>query len=98
MRVEINYFEWDFRLDKREIEVTHHAFDETRIYTLGEDIDIKRFEHEDEYIRLYDQNDYLHQFKFEEGDFLVGDAFDDKGEHIATIANWVFGEDLHMSN
>ena len=98
MKITINYEQWEFKLNGCAIMVTNNSHDESRIYGLPDSTNIIRVEHEYEYIRLYDEDDSMYQFKFEEGDFLVGDIFNKEGEHTNEIASWVFGEDLLMSN
>jgi hypothetical protein len=98
MHIEVSYGEWDFKLSGKLVEVTHVGHDETRQYGLPDSLNIKSVEHSREYVYINADDGGFYQFKFEEGDFLVGDIFDKNGEHINSFASWVFGEDLHLSN
>jgi len=65
---------------------------EMRTYTIPENI--TKIEHETEYVFIYVEDNKFYQFKFEEGNFLVGDIFENDGEHLDSFASFVFGEDV----
>lgn len=54
---------------------------------------IKSHKQSSEYIFLYKEEGGFYQFKFEENALLVGDIFDEEGEHIGECACHVFCED-----
>jgi hypothetical protein len=54
---------------------------------------ITKVEQEQEYIFIYVENGDYYQFKFEEGNFLVGDLFNNQGEFLECFASHVFGEE-----
>jgi len=53
---------------------------------------ITKIEHNLEYLFLTREDNSFYQFKFEEDNFLVGDIFDEEGEHLDSFASHVFGE------
>jgi len=72
-------------------EVTVTKDDESRMYSIPEPI--TRIEHDTEYVFLYVESKKFYQFKFEVDEFLVGDIFQEDGEHIDSFASHVFNED-----
>jgi|TARA_R110000822_G_scaffold213107_11_gene348474 hypothetical protein len=62
---------------------------EDRLYAIG---NISRIEQQAEYVFLYLTNGGFIQVKFEVSDFLVIDEFDENGEFVDSVGNWVFGE------
>ena len=65
---------------------------ETRTYDIPEEI--KDVIEEDNYVFVYvnDDETKFYQFKFEDGNFLVGDEYDQEDEYISAFACHVFGE------
>lgn len=55
--------------------------------------DIIRIDQDKEYVYLYKGNDNFVQVKFEEGNFLVIDEFNQDGSFFDSIGSWVFDED-----
>ena len=60
---------------------------ESRVYKLN---DIIHIEHDTEYVTLTHPNKTFTQIKFEAGNFLVIDLFDEDSEHIESIGSYVF--------
>ena len=67
---------------------------ETRTYDIPEDV--KDVVEDDNYVFIYVDDDEIkfYQFKFEDGNFLVGDTFDKEDEFLDSFACHVFGEEL----
>ena len=71
-------------------EVTVFCNGEKRIYDIPKPIiDIKQ---DKEYVYLRVNDNMIYQFKFEVDNFLVGDIFENDGEHLDSFASHVFGE------
>lgn len=81
---------WLMSIDSENV-VTVTCYGETRTYKIPERI--TKIEHDTEYVFIYVEGNKFYQFKFEEGNFLVGDIFTVEGEHIDSFASHVFGED-----
>ena len=62
---------------------------EPRSYDLN---DIESMKHEDDYVYLNKSDGNFYQVKFEDGNFLVIDEYDDYGNHINDVGCHVFGE------
>ena len=79
---------WLLALDDQNVQVFCDG--ESRMYTIPEPV--TDFKVEDEYVFIYVEGKY-YQFKFEFDKFLVGDIFDNEGNHLDTFAHHVFGEE-----
>jgi hypothetical protein len=87
-----HYNDWIVEVNNHTISFTKGNH-KTREYDLMEwsDLTIK-----DNYIYLKNIDSTESQFKLEEGEFIVGDLFDKYGEHIDTLACWVFSEEYDV--
>lgn len=68
----------------------------TRCYNIPDQIrEVHQYDKSKEYVHIYVEHPEIsfYQFKFEEGNFLVGDTFQFNGEHLNSFASYVFGED-----
>ena len=79
---------WLLALDGQNVQVFCDG--ESRMYTIPEPVTEMKVE--DEYCFIYVEGKY-YQFKFEFDKFLVGDIFDNEGNHLDTFAHHVFGEE-----
>ena len=95
MQSTIQYNQWVMWIDteKNTVEVTNNNTDPdyTRVYDINGTI--KSIEQTNEYVLIYLEDTYHYQFKFEEGEMLVGDLFDENGEVVDEFGCFVFGED-----
>lgn len=91
----LQYNQWTMIIntDNNTVEVTNDETnpDYTRVYDI--DGTIKSIEQTNEYVLIYFKEPYHLQFKFEDGNMLVGDMFDERGEQVVDVACFVFGED-----
>ena len=81
----INYEDWKVEIKSSLIIFEKNA--KLREYDLPK---WKNVEHKDEYIFITLKDDSLIQFKMEFEDFLIGDLFDEEGEHLDSIACYQF--------
>ena len=91
----LTYNQWSMIIntDNNTVEVTNDETnpDYTRVYDI--DGTIKMIEQTNEYVMIFLEDTYHFQFKFEDGNMLVGDLFDENGDHVDDVACFVFGED-----
>ena len=91
----IQYNQWTMIIntDDMTVEVTNDNTnpDYTRVYDI--DGEIKSIEQTNEYVLIYLTDSYHYQFKFEDGEMLVGDLFDENGDVVDEFCCFVFGED-----
>ena len=91
----LQYNQWTMIIntDNKTVEVTNDDTnpDYTRVYDI--DGTIKSIEQTNEYVLIYLDDTYHYQFKFEDGNMLVGDLFDENGEVVEEFGCFVFGED-----
>jgi hypothetical protein len=90
VRREFDYAGWKAALSF-DNKLTVTKLRETRVYDL--DI-VTKIEDNLEYIFLTHEDNSFTQIKFEEGDFLVIDKFDEDEEHVDAIGSHVFGEEV----
>lgn len=84
----ITYKHWIATLEGKTLTITNGG--EQREYTIKEKN--MGLEQNGEYFYIRTQEGFYYQFKFEEGDFLVGDKFSNDDEFIGEFASFVFGE------
>ena len=91
----LTYNQWTMIIntDDKTVEVSNDNTnpDYTRVYDIPGNI--KAVEQTNEYVLIWLDDTYHYQFKFEDGEMLVGDLFDENGEEVDTVACFVFGED-----
>lgn len=91
----LTYNQWTMIIntDNNTVEVTNDETnpDYTRVYDI--DGTIKSIEQTNEYVLIFLEDTYHYQFKFEDGNMLVGDLFDENGDQVDYVACFVFGED-----
>ena len=91
----LTYNQWTMIIntDDKTVEVSNDETnaDYTRVYDI--DGEIKMIEQTNEYVLIFLKDTYHYQFKFEDGNMLVGDLFAENGDHADDIACFVFGED-----
>lgn len=80
---------WLMSIDGQNVQVFCNG--ESRTYTIPEKI--LKTNRNYEYVYIFVEGGKVYQFKFEVNKFLVGDIFDAEGEHLDTLASFVFGED-----
>lgn len=91
----LTYNQWTMIIntDNNTVEVSNDNTnpDYTRVYDIPGTI--KAVEQTNEYVLIWLDDTYHYQFKFEDGEMLVGDLFDENGEEVDMVACFVFGED-----
>ncbi len=83
----VNYEGWKLLVNYETIIVQKDG--EHRTYDLN---DIQDTMHEDEYVTLKKDDGGFYQVKFEEGNFLVIDEYDEEDEFVNSVGSHVFGE------
>lgn len=89
----VTFNQWTAELIGKELHVSNSNFpNETRIYDVPQKnngIEYDKTFPEYMYIRT---KNFYYNFKFEEGDFFVGDKFTNDNEEMGSVASHVFGE------
>lgn len=97
MDISLNYKGWhlDIMYDEfhrvNQVTITKDLIADNRTYNIVEEIE--KVEHSNEYVYIYVEGGDYYQFKFEDGDFIVGDKFDSDDELIEEFAHYILGED-----
>ncbi|GAG93729.1 unnamed protein product [marine sediment metagenome] len=85
------YNDWKININVTMGDIDVFCCDEQRGYQIPEQIE--KLEQKDEYVYVYVSGGDFYQFKFEEGNFLVGDKFDKDSIYLESFSCHVFGEE-----